>query len=66
VTQPEEETKQRTIDCSKDIEWNIMQGKIDALMTKLKEAQKLAQEWRVKRFNDRSDCVFSRIIVLHW
>jgi hypothetical protein len=45
VTQSEEEIKQRIIDCLKDIEWDIMQGKIDTVMTKLEEAQKLAQKW---------------------
>lgn len=49
VTQSEEEIKQRLIDCLKDIEWDIMQGKIDAVMTKLEEAQKLAKEWQVKK-----------------
>jgi len=49
VTQSEEEIKQRIIDCLKDIEWDIMQGKIDTVMTKLEEAQKLTQEWREKK-----------------
>jgi uncharacterized protein YlzI (FlbEa/FlbD family) len=49
VTESEEEIKQRIIDCLKDIEWDIMQGKIDTVMTKLEEAQKLAQEWREKK-----------------
>jgi len=49
VTQSEEEIKQRIIDCLKDIEWDIMQGKIDTAMTKLEEAQKLTKEWRVKK-----------------
>jgi len=49
VTQSEEEIKQRIIDCLKDIEWDIMQGKIDAVMTKLEEAQKLTREWGVKK-----------------
>jgi len=40
VTQSEEEIKQRLIDCLKDIEWDIMQGKIDTVMTKLEEAMK--------------------------
>ena len=48
VTQSEEEIKQRLIDCLKDIEWDIMQGKIDAVMTKLEEAQKLTREWSKK------------------
>ena len=54
VTQSEEEIKQRIIDCLKDIEWNIMQGKIDAVMTKLEEAQKLTREWGVKKYNSVS------------
>jgi len=45
VTQSEEEIKQRLIDCLKDTEWNIMQGKIDTVRTKLEEAQKLTREW---------------------
>jgi uncharacterized protein YlzI (FlbEa/FlbD family) len=49
VTQSEEEIKQRIIDCLKDIEWDIMQGKIDTVMTKLEEAQKLIQEWGEKK-----------------
>jgi len=49
VKQSEEEIKQRIIDCLKDIEWDIMQGKIDPVMTKLEEAQKLAREWGVKK-----------------
>ena len=49
VTHSEEEIKQRMIDCLKDIEWDIMQGKIDAVMTKLEEAQKLTCEWGVKK-----------------
>jgi hypothetical protein len=35
--------------CLKDVEWDIIQGKTDAVMTKLEEAQKLAQEWREKK-----------------
>ena len=49
VVQSEEKIEQRIIDCLKDIEWDIMQGKIDAVMTKLEEAQKLAREWRVRK-----------------
>lgn len=49
VKQSEEEIKQRIIDCLKDIEWDIMQGKIDTVMTKLEEAQKLTREWGVKK-----------------
>jgi hypothetical protein len=49
VTQSEEEMKQRLINCLKDIEWDIMQGKIDTVMTKLERAQKLAQEWGAKK-----------------
>jgi len=49
VTQSEEEIKQRITDCLKDIEWDIMQGKIDTVMTKLEEAQKLTREWGAKK-----------------
>ena len=49
VTQPEEKTKQMIIDSLKDIEWDIMQGKTDDVMTKLEEAQKLTREWRVRK-----------------
>jgi hypothetical protein len=49
VIQSEEKIKQRIIDSLKDIEWDIMQGKIDAVMTKLKEAQKLTREWSVRK-----------------
>ena len=49
VTQSEEKTKQMIIDCLKDIEWDIMQGKIDAVITKLEAAQKLAREWRARK-----------------
>ena len=48
VTQSEEKIKQRIIDCLKDIEWDIMQGRIDTVMTKLEEAQKLTREWSKK------------------
>jgi hypothetical protein len=48
VTQSEEKIKQRIIDCLKDIEWDTMQGKIEAVMTKLEEAQKLTREWSKK------------------
>jgi hypothetical protein len=54
VTQSEEEIKQRIIDCLKNIEWDIMQGKIDTAVTKLEEAQKLTQEWGVKKRNSVS------------
>jgi hypothetical protein len=47
--QSEENIKQMIIDCLRDIEWDIMQGKIDAVMTKLEEAHKLAQEWEEKK-----------------
>jgi hypothetical protein len=50
VIQSEEKIKQRIINCLKDIEWDIIQGKIDAVMTKLEEARKLAQEWRERKF----------------
>ena len=49
VTQSEEKIKQSIIDCLKDIEWDIMQGKIDAVMTKLEEAQKLTREWGIRK-----------------
>jgi hypothetical protein len=49
VTTPEEKTKQMIIDSLKDIEWDIMQGKTDAVITKLEEAQKLTREWRVRK-----------------
>jgi hypothetical protein len=49
VIQSEEKIKQRIIDCLKDIEWDIIQGKIDAVMTKLEEAQKLTREWEVQK-----------------
>ena len=54
VIRSEEKIRQRIIDCLKDIEWDIVQGRIDAVMTKLEEAQKLAQEWGEKRFNSAS------------
>ena len=54
VTQSEEEIKQRIIDCLRDIEWDIMQGKIDAVMKKLEEAQKLTKEWGVKKYNNNT------------
>jgi len=49
--QSEEEIKQRIIDCLKGMEWDIMQGKIDSVMMKLEEAQKLTREWGVKKYN---------------
>ena len=49
VTQSEERIKQMIIDSLKDIEWDIMQGKTDAVITKLEEAQKLTREWRVRK-----------------
>jgi hypothetical protein len=49
VIQSEEKIKQRLIYCLKDIEWDIIQGRIDAVMKKLEEAQKLAQEWGEKK-----------------
>jgi hypothetical protein len=39
VIESEEKTKQMIIDSLKDIEWNVIQGKTDAVMTKLEEAQ---------------------------
>jgi hypothetical protein len=41
--------KQMIIDSLKDIEWDIMQGKTDAVMTKLEEALKLAREWKGRK-----------------
>jgi uncharacterized phage-like protein YoqJ len=49
VIQFEEKIKQRIIDCLKDIEWDIIQGRINAVMAKLEEAHKLAQEWGEKK-----------------
>jgi hypothetical protein len=49
VIQSEEKIKQRMIDCLKNIEWDIIQGKTDAVMKKLEEARKLAQEWGRKK-----------------
>ena len=76
VIQSEEEIKQRIVDCLKDVEWDIIQGKTDAVMTKLEEAQKLAQEWGEKKILQcvtrvltgrfLQNCAFSRTIVLHW
>jgi hypothetical protein len=54
VIHSEEKIKQRLIDSLRDIEWDIVQGKIDAVMAKLEEAQKLSQEWVEKRFNSAS------------
>jgi hypothetical protein len=54
VRQSEEEIKQRIIGGLRDIEWDIMQGKIDVVMKKLEEAQKLTKEWRVKKDNNVS------------
>jgi hypothetical protein len=54
VIQSEEKIKQMIIDCLKDIEWDVMQGKIDVVMTKLEEAHKLAREWRTKKHNSTS------------
>jgi len=49
VTQSEEEIKQRLINCLKDIQWDILQAKIDTVMTKLEEAQKLTREWESRK-----------------
>jgi hypothetical protein len=49
VAQSEEKMKQMIIDSLRDIEWDIMQGKTDAVMTKLEEAQKLTREWKVRK-----------------
>ena len=49
VIHSEEKIKQRLIDRLKDIEWDIVQGKIDAVMTKLEEAQKLTREWKERK-----------------
>jgi hypothetical protein len=54
VTQSEEEMKQRIIDCLRDIEWDIMQGKIDTVMKKLEEAQKLTREWGETKYGSAS------------
>jgi hypothetical protein len=44
-----ENIKQIIIDSLKDIEWDVMQGKTDAVMTKLEEAQKLTREWIARK-----------------
>jgi hypothetical protein len=49
VIPSEEKIKQSIIDCLKDIEWDIMQGKNDLVMKKLEEAHKLVQEWGEKK-----------------
>lgn len=49
VAQSEERTKQMIIDSLRDIEWDIMQGKTDVVMTKLEEAQKLTREWIARK-----------------
>jgi len=49
VIPSEEKIKQSIIDCLRNIEWDIMQGKNDVVMTKLKEAHKLVQEWGKKK-----------------
>jgi hypothetical protein len=49
VIQSEEKIKQRIIDSLRDVEWDIMQGKTDDVMTKLEEAQKLTREWRGRK-----------------
>ena len=49
VAQSEERTKQMIIDRLRDIEWDIMQGKTDVVMTKLEEAQKLTREWKGRK-----------------
>ena len=49
MTQSEEEIKQSIIDCLRDIKWYMMQGKIDTVMTKLEEAQKLTREWIARK-----------------
>jgi hypothetical protein len=54
VIQSEEKIKQRLIYCLKNIEWDIIQGEIDVVMTKLEKASKLTQEWKEKRFNSAS------------
>jgi hypothetical protein len=43
VTRSGENIKQMIIDSLKDIEWDVMQGKTDAVMAKLEEAQKLTR-----------------------
>lgn len=49
VTQSEEKIKQLLIDSLKDIDWDITLGKIDAVVTKLEEAQRITQEWRTRK-----------------
>jgi hypothetical protein len=49
ITQSEEKIKQNIIDSLKDIDWDIMLGKTDAVVTKLEEAQRLTQEWRTRK-----------------
>jgi hypothetical protein len=49
VAQSEERTKQMMIDSLRDIEWDIIQGKTDVVMTKLEETQKLTREWRGRK-----------------
>jgi len=49
LIQSEEKIKQNIIDCLANIEWDIIQGKIDDVMAKLAEAHKLAQEWGEKK-----------------
>jgi hypothetical protein len=49
VTQSEEKLKQMIIDSLKDIEWDIMLGKTDDVITKLEEAQKLARVWIARK-----------------
>ena len=45
VTKSEEDIKQMIIDSLKDVEWDVMQARTDAVMTKLEEARKLTREW---------------------
>jgi len=45
VTKSEEDIEQMIIDSLKDIEWDVMQGRTDAVMTKLEKARKLTREW---------------------
>jgi hypothetical protein len=49
VTRSGENIKQMIIDSLKDIEWDVMQGKTDAVMAKLEEAQKLTREWIARK-----------------
>jgi hypothetical protein len=47
--QSEEKTKQMIIDSLRDIGWDIIQGKMDVVMTKLEKAHELTREWIVRK-----------------